>query len=309
MHGPDTLTVAPNAVLDRHGLRIDCQPARLRHVNDLAALAFNTSAQVATLLDEMFPANAGCSDDDGQVRPSNEPPGAQYTQQARMLLHHGEPGKRQGAGRALLRWCLLMDTMVRLTGGTANAAPGAHRVIRLLLEQGPTALLRDASEPVDRAVDDAAWWDDTPVLLNGESRRSDESRPEAVVLTIPWLEAMGVDMGGPTRLMGHLCTVMTDVYLTLARCELRLNGGHVLWAPEAIREPLLQAFEQAQRTHCSVTNEVCAVLVHDRGTTRFRSVRSHLIDSGVLYAFRRLNDAPPPLTLSAMERAAGGSMR
>jgi hypothetical protein len=256
--------VGPNASLSADGLVVNGERAELRHVDDFKMFVFQTSSAVCTVLAILFPDAVAVPGKNGEAESSAITAWEHYSFHA-LRLKSGQ-GDRLESGRIVLQWCLAAwcvamskdDALVR---STTDFLP-----IPLLLQQGGRAL---AMSVADREQYD--HWHRVgsfAALMAGLDSRDPSPAPIAVI--IPWPEALGADLGGPTRAFENACRFTSDIIATQTdagtECALGVLRHYVRFGDA---QRLVDAFDREARPEQSqLAVEVDGVL--------FRAQRNRL---------------------------------
>lgn len=225
------LRVGPNSVLSKQGLFVNGERAELRHIEDFSAFTFNTSAAVCTVLETLFPDATGMPGAGGTVKPSEFAGWELYSE--RVILLRAGKGSLEEHGEVLLQWCLAAWCVVVMTGHEIGQSP-EFLPINLLLSQGGQALATSVKQWED--YDHRNRIGSVLALLAGKDDFGDP-RPRAIVVTIPWPEALGADLGGRDRLFENATRIASDIQVERhaghLKSRLAVAGHYVSFDPDS----------------------------------------------------------------------------
>ncbi|WP_175796001.1 hypothetical protein [Burkholderia anthina] len=258
------LRVGPNAVLSKQGLFIGGERTELRHIDNFRSFVFNTSAAVCEVLETLFPEAVSMPCADGTAAPSRFAGWELYAE--RVLKLRGGIGDAREHGAVLLQWCLAAWCVVAVTANEIGASP-EFLPINLLISQGGQALATSRQQ-----WEDYDYWRQIgafQALLAGKDDLGDP-RPRAVVVTIPWPEALGADLGGRDRLFQRATRIASDIEVVRMAGQLKSRlavAGHYVSFDDATAADLVDAFDR------QATKEGSALLAIEMDGVTFRSQR------------------------------------
>ncbi|WP_321907858.1 hypothetical protein [Burkholderia cepacia] len=285
--------VGPNAVLSGQGLFVSGERTELRHIEDFRSFVFSTSAAVCEILECLFPQTAGMPSADGTAVPSRFAGWELYADRV-MKLRAGIGDPREH-GETLLQWCLAAWCVVAITEKDIGTSP-EFLPINLLLSQGGRALATSVKQWED--YDNWRRIGSFQPLLAGKDELGDP-RPRAVVVTIPWPEALGADLGSRDRLFESVTRIASDIEITRVAEHVTSRlavAGHYVAFESATVAALVDEFDK------QATTEGSALITIEIDGVTFRSQRVvHEPSTGTVgayYVFRIITRPDDPRDIS-----------
>jgi hypothetical protein len=296
-HVSDSLQVGPNAVLRNDALYVDGRPQVLRHAKDLKTIVLLTQSAVCALLEALFPHTKGVPAPDGRTTPSEVAGWRDYARHT-LAFQTAAPGspEEQEHGNVLLQWCAAAVIVAKVSNHPVRTER-AYIAVSFLARHGGEVLGRTEADWERWLAWRAEEAKPTALAARLDGRSQKDPRPPAQRVEVPWPEELGVDLGGPQRLLANALGIASDIlfeddtsWLVVGPNRVRIDIG----------DRLVAQFE-AETTRPNdnfVEQGISCLIGPDRYHLRASRQRGHAGRSQ--YCFRVLPTDRAPADLSAL---------